>query len=268
MRKHTRKSTSSAPVHKNDRGSAKSEAGNRELAGSERVPQDITFAIRSRRVTWIVGSIVAFLALAGTLSAFFKVVLQQSTAFGFVPLFDLDREANVPSWYSSLAILCCATLLATIVFTKRKEQDPHYRAWRLLAATFLLLSLDEAASLHELSMPTLRRYLHTSGVFYFAWVIPGALFVLAVFLRMLKLLRDLDRQTRQRFLVAGAVYVAGALGMEMIGGAYTSASGGDFYYAFAIVEETLEMVGILLFLHALLCYVTAHMPRVTLTFKE
>jgi hypothetical protein len=70
-------------------------------------------------------------------------------------------------------------------------------------------------------------------------------------------------------MLAGAGYVGGALGMEMIGGAYASAYGYDAYYpVLTIVEETLEMLGILLFLHALLCYMTAHMPRVTLTFKE
>jgi hypothetical protein len=139
----------------------------------------------------------------------------------------------------------------------------------LLAVIFLLMSVDEIASIHELTIRPLRTYLDANGAFLFTWVIPGTLFVILIFVRMLRLLRALDTRTRYRFLSAGAVYVGGALGMEMVSGAYVSAGGDDAVFAvLTIIEELLEMLGILLFLHALVSYMTASVPNVILRFEN
>ena len=73
-------------------------------------------------------------------------------------------------------------------------------------------------------------------------------------------LRKLPAETRRNLLVAGAVYVAGALGMEMAGGYYFSVDEvPDFTYAMmAIVEESLEMFGVILFLRGLLRHLEKH----------
>ena len=79
-------------------------------------------------------------------------------------------------------------------------------------------SLDEALSFHEgLSIPV-RDALDVSGVLYFAWVIPYGIAVLILGAACLRFVLRLDRATRNLFIVAGALYVGGAVGFELIGG--------------------------------------------------
>ncbi len=91
---------------------------------------------------------------------------------------------------------------------------------RFLSFTFLYLSLDELISIHEqLTMP-LRAGLDLHGVFFLSWVIP-AIIVVAVFtLIYIKFLWRLPVQTRWLFIVAGIIYVGGAVGIEMLDGKY------------------------------------------------
>jgi hypothetical protein len=58
------------------------------------------------------------------------------------------------------------------------------------------------------------------GFPHFAWVIPYSLLVLVLGIVYLRFLMDLPPGTRRRFLIAAMPYLAPALGMEMIGGAY------------------------------------------------
>jgi len=61
-------------------------------------------------------------------------------------LFDLDLEANLPTWVSSLqfaAVAGCAFVLAR--FAVRRQRY----GWATLSAIFAFLSLDELALLHE-----------------------------------------------------------------------------------------------------------------------
>jgi hypothetical protein len=64
-------------------------------------------------------------------------------------LIDLDGEANLPAWYSSILWFCTAGLLGLFAYRNFKVSSP--RSWALagLALLFLLFSLDEVARLHE-----------------------------------------------------------------------------------------------------------------------
>lgn len=60
----------------------------------------------------------------------------------------------------------------------------------------------------------------------------------------------------KRFGLAGTIYILGAVGFEMIGGVvihYFKANSQPFFWAYTI-EESLEMLGIILFIYALLNY--------------
>ena len=68
------------------------------------------------------------------------------------------------------------------------------------------------------------------------------------------LLRSLDRRTFVGFSISAAVFLAGALGMEMACGPYfETVKAKDLGFAlFTTVEEPLEMAGLILFAHHLL----------------
>lgn len=179
---------------------------------------------------------------------------------GFQRQFNLDLENNIPSWYASSALLFCAVLLGVIGITKQYEHAPRFRQWFGLAAIFLYLSLDEAASLHEMVIPLGRTLLDyvgvSSGYLYFSWVIFGIIAVSIVGFSYLRFLRALPTMSGQLFLIAGLLYVTGALGVEMFGAKVASQGGIDtmFYAVLVAVEEGLEMFGVVLFIYALLSY--------------
>lgn len=170
--------------------------------------------------------------------------------------FDMDRENTLPEWFSSLLLASCCFMLANIGLHCRRTGQPFAWHWLVLSATFLYLSMDESAGLHEILMVPLRRRLNATGIFYFSWVIVAFPLVLAMFIAYLRFFGSLVSRYRWLFISAGCIYVGGALGMELIGGALAESSG--FYtvaYTVAMtIEESLEMIGASLFLCALIDY--------------
>jgi hypothetical protein len=181
--------------------------------------------------------------------------------------FNLDGENNIPAWFSTISLFLCALILVAIGAVCWKQNGGHRWYWIGLSVVFLGLSLDEAASIHEWLVLPLRRRLDLGGYFYYAWVIPGGLFTLAVGLAFLRFVIGLPRVTRTRFFVAGIIYCSGALGMELIGGKYASAHGmrNWTYILIASLEESLEMLGTILFLQALLVYWREYVGEVRLS---
>lgn len=107
------------------------------------------------------------------------------------------------------------------------------------------MSLDEAIEIHEY----LGWLVDGEGVFYFAWVIPAGAIVAALGLFYLPFLRRLPAGTRWRFVAAGAIYVGGALLMELPLGYWVEHHGDDNlgYGLIDWVEETMELAGLSLF---------------------
>ena len=173
-------------------------------------------------------------------------------------LFNLDRELNFPTWYSALMIVLCAVLLRIIALGKKQQGDRYTKDWQLLSVIFGFLALDEVVSLHEiLIIPELSEALHLPWFLHSAWVIPGTLFTIWFIRRYSKFVRHLAPESRQHFVLAGCIYIGGALIFEMIGSHFAeSLSQQNIVYALiATVEEFLEMTGIVTFIYALLFYI-------------
>lgn len=78
--------------------------------------------------------------------------LAAMTTDGRVAAFDLDSEGSLGAWFSSTTLML-ASLLALVVWSIRrhKPDDYHarYRIWAWAAAWWMILAIDEGASLHE-----------------------------------------------------------------------------------------------------------------------
>ncbi len=175
---------------------------------------------------------------------------------GLVWFFSLGSDGNIPTFYSTCAILLCAALLALIGTADLREKKVPAAYWFGLAAIFAFLAVDEMLMLHERLIEPVRTALDTSGAFYYAWVIPYGVALVVFLLVYLRFLMLLPKKTAALFVIAGALFVAGAIGLEMFGGMQAEAHGKDnvAYVALQTVEEILEMVGIALFLFALADY--------------
>lgn len=233
--------------------------------GTEDIRQvsDIQRLAASRRgvVTRLAGIAATLVAIHLVLQAV-RFIDGNDYLFGLTPLFDLDAEGNLPTFYSTVLLLSCAGLLAIVAGHARRHDEIDATRWAVLAAGFLFMAVDEFAKVHELLDAPVQSLLGESaqGWLLYAWVVPYALAVLALGAWYLPFLRRLPPATRLRFCIAGAIYVGAALGIEFLEGMQAEAQGEDSlgYAVLTTVQETLEMTGLILFLDALLRHVAAH----------
>jgi hypothetical protein len=156
------------------------------------------------------------------------------------PMLSLSYEGNLPTWFSSSLLLVCS-LAAGAIARSLAAGEPWRVHWWGLAIGFGYASLDEAAGFHE----NLGGHFETSGVLYFDWVIPAVAILAVLAALYLPFVRALPARTRVGLIVAGIIYVGGALGMELPLGWWTDHHGDDGlgYALIDWVEETMEMIG-------------------------
>ena len=165
---------------------------------------------------------------------------------------NMDRELNIPTLFSTLLLFTAARLLMQLSDASQQESAAE---WTLLSRIFLFLAVDEALQIHEiLIFPGLRHHIHPALAS--TWVIPYCLISIGLLLRFRHFLTTLSAKTSNGVLCAGGVYISGAIGMEMVG-SFAVRSGlirlHSFWYgAITGIEETLEITGLILFLHTLM----------------
>lgn len=225
----------------------------------------MTRRIDGRATSTIVGGVllgcVACLVLAGVTASYiafevFPEKLDQLVFARSIGFFDLDHERNLPAWFSTLLLSSAALLSLVIGILHFRCRLAWARHWLTIGLLFLLLSLDESVSLHERAVEPLRAALGAGGLLYWTWVVPGAIFVLGVTAIYWKFVFSLPPQIRLLAITSASLYVAGALGLEMVGGYYAEldADGSFLYQTIAALEEGLEMLGASLFIYTLLRY--------------
>ena len=187
----------------------------------------------------------------------------------FVEEFDLGEEANIPTYFSGLLLLSASILLWIIAYIKRDNSSPFYRHWFGLSLVFAYISVDEVATLHERTEEPLRQLIEPGGIFHYVWVIPAAVGLLLLGIVYARFLWHLQARWKGLFAISAALYVGGALGVEMVGGWYASKFTKSFTYELiSTVEETLEMAGAAFFIYSLLDYLSSRVEGVAIMFQS
>lgn len=161
-------------------------------------------------------------------------------------LFDLDEEQAFGTWFSAAQLGFAGFLvLAISLHASTPERMRNY--WLLLGLGLCFLSLDEVAGLHE----TL------NSMIEFSWTLPGAILAAVVGLAFIPFVISLPSRTRWLFILAGVIYLGGALGAERVGHWFADEKLMDTldYQLSTALEEAMEMAGIALFLYAVLTHV-------------
>ena len=180
----------------------------------------------------------------------------------------LDTEHSLPVWYESMAMALASLLLAVCARMSRRTDRENRLHWAALAVIFLLFSVDELVAVHEVTMAPLREAFGFGGLLYFSWVVIAAPLLVAAGMFFLPFLLRLPRRFMWSFCTAGAVFVCGAFGLEMVGG-YFYESGGSGYLPYvlsAAAEECLEIIGVTLFVTELMRFIAGRAPLLSLRF--
>ena len=186
----------------------------------------------------------------------------------YTQMFQVSSEGKIPTWYSGCTLLAAALFLGLIAAHESLRRGRYRRHWTALGVIFFLMAMDEVVAIHEMSTEPIRYLLAiTRGPLYFAWVIPAMGFLAFMAFAYFRFVFDLPPRSRWLFVIAGAVYVGGAVGMEMVGSTYAAAYGYDFMYgALATFEEVLEMSGMVLFLYGLMDHLERYAPDSAVRF--
>ncbi len=171
-------------------------------------------------------------------------------------LFDLDNEANIPTWFSTLQLALTGLFTLCIGFNQNYAKPPSKASIITLGIGFLYLSMDEAASIHE----KITLIFHNNPwVPYFDGVHGIWIVVYGCTAILLSLIfhRDIFRFFKYFpkiaiiFLLAMLTYLAGAGGAETITYFYIDRNNPFAYIFEVITEEFLEMLGVSILLYSM-----------------
>jgi hypothetical protein len=213
--------------------------------------------ITPQKIATLLGGIAIFIILASVMLDVIEELTWAQKFWGFRVKFDLDQEANVPTYFSTLILMISAVLFAIIGMLKPPGKNSFAQHWKGLGLIFFFLSVDEAAVLHERFIGIFELYFKPTGIFYFGWVILAIPLVLIVAVAYFKFFLHLPTKMKILFVVSAFFYLAGAVGMEMAGGWFAENYGENrpFYNVITTVEEILEITGIITLIYALLLYI-------------
>jgi hypothetical protein len=207
-------------------------------------------------MTWTI------LVTAGLLAEGWRHVLAERTPLS--RFFSLSCEQNAPTWYSSSLLLLCSVCLGLIAVATTRAKAAFARYWWFLAAAFAYISLDELVTLHE----SASNWFDFDGFLYYGWVIPASVIVTVIGLCYLRFLAHLPRRQRWQFIIAASVFVGGALGVEFVLGYWADLTDSKnlIYGLIDLVQESMELAGVSMFLCSLLEYLGGPAGQLQLEF--
>ncbi|WP_019555778.1 hypothetical protein [Thiomicrorhabdus arctica] len=225
--------------------------------------------IQPMKVSKIMLSIIAVLALLHITQVSAFLYIGDKEVFDWIRMLDFDYEGNLPTLYSSGA-LGLSALLLWVISRHRKQMRQDYRHWLVLCFIFIFLALDEGVVIHEKIGDLTEQYINASGFLYFAWIVPYGILMTVFVLSYLKFLFQLPRNTAIQMVIAGVLFITGAVGLEMFSGVEAELHNTSTikYTVLYTLEELLEMIAIVIFVNALLKYIGREIGDITLDVQN
>lgn len=233
------------------------------------LPRIQGFWERHRRFPIALVLVVGFLLLSDLGSGWLR-----GTTYGLL-IDDLFREFDVgweyvlPAYVSGLMLLLAGGLLAFIAIWKFRFHQLNKVYWMMLSAIFLYMAADEVFLIHETKWrsPLAGYVLEVAeefellSYFHYTWTATGVVFVLFFGLVFLRFFLSLPNYYKIGFFLSGLVFVSGALGIELVSGnLFVNQGYGGLYNTLEIVEEGLEMSGMVIFISTLIRYIREMKP--------
>lgn len=170
---------------------------------------------------------------------------------GLLGRFDAAGEGTVGAWFSAVLLLIGGGLALTIGVARRAASLPSAAVWLVLGALLVVASADEVGQLHEEASQVVTDAGELIGLgksVARGFAVAALLMALAAGARAFApWLRGLTADLRRGVLLAAAIYLGGAVGLEIVQRLIeVSTSGGTAADAAELLkapEELFEMVG-------------------------
>lgn len=203
------------------------------------------------------------LLLANLASLVFKYGYNHRHLLGFARLFYFDTRGSLSHYFISILLLTSSLLLYLIAMSHKSEGGRHWIHWSILSFVFLSMSLDKLLRVREIPIHMFWKAFAKTGLSYPIWIFfKVTLFMLFVTVFLRFFLR-LPSRVRLLVFVAAFLFVAGGIGVDNLSSyLHFNKNISDLSYSvMSTVEESMEMLGIIVFIHALLGYLAEYAPR-------
>jgi len=203
---------------------------------------------------WMLVTVAVLTVLhVGQLGVYYWI--NNPAVFDFVDLLDFDVEGNLPTLYSSLALLIAAAFAGLNWKQSRFEQPSDSKYWLGLMVLLIYMGLDEGAAIHEkvgVYVASLSLF-EAKGYFLFSWVVPYGLAALLIAVLYLRFVFSLRPTIRNGLMISGVLFLLGAFGIEMLSANVASQLGlaALNYSILYTIEELCEMLSIILLISTL-----------------
>lgn len=223
----------------------------------------LEFTVSPRKVALALGLLAIYFAAQSLVIEYAQIQLANTDASPslllLLDLFSVNAEQTIPTWYSAMLLFASSIVLWMIATAKRGDQHGYAGYWTGLAIVFLYLSMDESAVIHEILADWLQHRYELTGYLAFGWQLVAAPLVAFFGLLYARFVFRLPVRTRNLFILAGLLYLGGTLVLDAVSANEWDRDGGITfrYLAIGTAEEVCEMLGVVLFLYALLSYIVS-----------
>lgn len=240
------------------------------LPGADDRASDVRLTLSARRILLVTLIAIGLLVSAHAFRS--RLVLawpEPSLLQGEVlRIFSIGAESGLTTWVTIIMMLSIVLVSVLIGLAERAAQPRGWRQWIAVAAVFGFASLDEQIQLHEMWVEPFREIFRiTTGPFILAWVIPAIALSSVLAVVFLPFVVRLPTRTRVWVIAAVALWLAGAIGMEMVDSATFELRQAMepvvAHWVSAILyttEEAMEMLGVAVLLHTLLVHARDYNP--------
>lgn len=182
--------------------------------------------------------------------------------------FNVNKEGNLPSLYSTLALLVCSALLTFIGSIKVSQKAKYAIQWLLLGLIFMGAAWDEGVQVHERLINSqiteavfAALQIEPTGVFAFgSWIVIVLPILFLLSLYFLRFFLHLPKQQKRLIILSGGLFLSGSVITELFGSLLWESSGYNMvtapYILIVALEESLEMLGVAVLIYALLNYIS------------
>lgn len=229
----------------------------------------MSFRIQPIQVLKLLLYAIAVLLTLNLFFAYLRLSMGHDFVFGLAPMFDLNLEMNIPTAFSFLLLVISSLLLLFIAMNRYREAK-NYRYWLALSLGFAFMALDEFTSLHENLGAALEKRQLFQDLAYHQWLVPYGVGVMVLAITFYPFLLHLDPRVRRLFLMSGVLYLFGVMGLEWIGSLVHNYMGmaNWAYTVLYSLEESLEMIGVSLFIYTLLKVMQNHGWSLQVNFPQ
>lgn len=225
-------------------------------AGRADNPSELVIVgIPVRHIQRVLAGVVIGLFVLSTIGRVLKFAVYWDYAYSFVETFWLDAEFGVPRVFATGLLVLVAFTAAANAVIARNRSDLAWKPWLAIAAIFALASVEKIAGLHDRYGDRAYGFIEETGPAKIAALLAATVLLAGVAVWLGRFTVALPRVVRSKILLACAVFVIASVGLELLGSEVENVNDTPAiirYFVCASLEETLEMIGTLVFLDAFL----------------